>query len=99
MICHPDGEVPLAFVVLTATAENRAEKSAIDAEEIKKSIIKVRSKTYFQISKFLMIICSTLQTTRFIINNCLGVWNLCQSSRLHQVGNCFVVCYVIRPRR
>jgi len=34
------GEVPLAFVVLTADAKNRVEKGAITAEEIKKSIMK-----------------------------------------------------------
>lgn len=43
MICHLlGGEVPLAFVVLTTDAKNRAEKSVIAAEEIKKTIVKVR---------------------------------------------------------
>ena len=100
MICHLGGEVPLAFVVLTADAKNRAEKSAIAAEEIKKSIIRVRAKNietnFFNITH---LICSMLRTTRFIINICLEVWNSCQSFRFRQVGNCFVVFYVIEPRR
>ena len=44
MIHNLGGEVPLAFVVLTTDAKNRAEKSTNAAEEIKKSIIKVREK-------------------------------------------------------
>lgn len=38
---NPGGEVPLAYVVLTADASKRASQSKAAAEEIKASIIKV----------------------------------------------------------
>lgn len=42
---HKGGEIPLAFVSLTADAAKRASKSKASAEEIKASIMKVSVQT------------------------------------------------------